>query len=184
MGRGLGDVYPGGPGAGAGLQIGDVVVSVDGKAIENGRQFDVTIYRQPIGQSVALDVRRGLKRQTVRVPVVERQDDAAVLRDLVTPERNLIPRLGVLGLDVTEDLAPRIPGLREPRGVVVAALTPDATTGPEGLQTGDVIYGLNGADVLAIADLRQGLASVAAGESVVLQVGRQGRLRFVAVTVE
>ncbi len=179
----IGDVYPGSPAARAGLQTGDVIVSVNGKVVENGRQFDVTLYRQPIGQPAALDVRRGLQRLTIRVPVVERQDNASRLRDLVTPERNLIPRLGVLGLDMTQDLAEQIPGLRKPSGVVVAALTPDATAAPDGLQPGDVIHAMNGTAVLSIADLRQGLSALSPGD-VILQVLRDSRLRYVTLTIE
>ncbi len=41
----LGDVYPNGPAAKAGLRINDVILSVDGKPMENGRQFDVSLYR-------------------------------------------------------------------------------------------------------------------------------------------
>ena len=179
----IGDVYPGGPAAKAGLQTGDVVLSVNGKVVENGRQFDVTLYRQPLGQSVALDVRRGLQHQTIRVPVIERQDNAARLGSLVTPEKNLVPRLGVLGLDMTKELAAQIPGLRQPSGVVVAALTPDATAGQGGLQPGDVIYALNGTAVATVADLRERLSALNSGDTVVLQVLRDSKLRFVTVSV-
>jgi serine protease Do len=179
----LGDVYPGSPAARAGLQTGDVVVSVNRKVVENGRQFDVTIYRQPIGQPATLEIRRGPQRLTIRVPVIERQDNASRLRDLVTPERNLIPRLGVLGLDMTQDLAEQIPGLRKPSGVVVAALTPDATAAPDGLQPGDVIHAMNGTAVLSIADLRRGLSALSSGD-VILQVLRDGRLRYVTLSIE
>jgi serine protease Do len=179
----VGDVYPGGPADKAGLQTGDVVLSVNGKVVENGRQFDVTLYRQPLGQPVALDVRRGLQHQTIRVPVIERQDNAARLGSLVTPEKNLVPRLGVLGLDMTKELAAQIPGLRQPSGVVVAALTPDATAGQGGLQPGDVIYAVNGTAVATVADLRQSLSALNSGDTVVLQVLRDSKLRYVTVSV-
>jgi serine protease Do len=179
----VGDVYPNSPAARAGLRINDVILSVEGKPMENGRQFDVTVYQRPIGDSIGIEVGRGLQRLPLRVAVVERRDDADRFRDMVTPEQNLISRLGILALEVTPELASAIPGLRAPHGVVVAgvALASEGTAGP---LPGDVIHGVNGASVRTIADLRSAIAQIPADSGAVLQVGRQGRLRFITVTLE
>jgi serine protease Do len=178
----LGDVYPNSPAAKAGLRVGDVILSVDGKPMENGRQFDVTLYQQHPGSSVNLEVGRGLQRLTLKVGVVERRDDANRFRDLVTPDQNLIPRLGLLGLDLTPELARLIPGIREARGVVVAGVALNA--GSAGPLPGDVIYGVNGVQIRTLADLRSSIGQVAPDSAVILQVGRQGQLRFLTVTLE
>ena len=149
----LADVYPNSPAAKAGLRINDVILSLDGKPMENGRQFDVNIYRRPIGEAANLEIGRGLQRLTVRVPVVERHDEEDRFRDLVTPEQNLIPGLGILGLDLTPELARGFPGLRSPHGVIVAVVASDAAT-VAGLLPGDVIYGVNGSVVRTLTDLR------------------------------
>jgi len=179
----LGDVYPNSPAAKAGLRINDVILSVEGKPMENGRQFDVTLYQRPIGEPVNIEVGRGLQRLPLRVMVTERQDEADRFRYIVTPEQNLISRLGILALEVTPELASVIPGLRAPNGVVVAgvALASEGTAGP---LPGDVIHGVNGVSVRTIADLRAAIGQVAPDSVAVLQVGRQGRLRFIAVTLE
>jgi serine protease Do len=179
----LGDVYPNSSAAKAGLRIGDVVLSADGKPMENGRQFDVTLYQRPVGSRVQLEIGRGLQRMTLPVTIVERQDQVDRLRELVTPERNLIARLGILGLDLTPELARMIPDLRGPNGVVVAGVASDAQ-GPAGLFPGDVIYSVNGDAVAALADLRKVIDQAAPSSSLVLQVGREGQLRFVTVAVE
>ena len=179
----LGDVYPNGSADKAGLRINDVVLSVNGKPMENGRQFDVTLYQLRIGAPVSVEVGRGLQRLTLKVPVVERTDEADRFRDLVTPERNLIPRLGILGLDLTPEIARAMPGIRNPNGVVVAAVAVDAE-GTAGPLPGDVIYGVNGVQVRTLVDLRTAIGQVASDSTAVLQVGRQGQLRFVMVTLE
>jgi len=176
----LGDVYPGGPADRAGLRPGDMIYTLDGKPMENGRQFDVNLYRKPIGQPVTLEVVRGPQRLILRVPVVERREGAQFI-DLVTPEQNLIPRLGVLGLDLTPELARLIPGVRAPRGVVIASVAGDAMAD---LAPGDVVYGLNGAPVAGLAELRTSLAALPVGQVAVLHAGRQGQLRFLTVTIE
>jgi serine protease Do len=179
----LGDVYPNSPAAKAGLQVGDVVLSLDGKPMENGRQFDVTLYQRPIGSKVQLEIGRGLQRITLPVPVVERQDQVDRLRELVSPGENLISRLGILGLDLTPELAQLLPNLRSPNGVVIAGVASDAQA-PSGLVPGDVIYAVNGEGVRTLADLRAAVDKLPPSSSPVLQVGRQGQLRFVTVSVE
>src|SRR5918994_25813 len=56
----LGDVYPNSPAANAGLRVGDVILSVDGKRMENGRQFDVTLYQRRGGAPGGPEMGRGL----------------------------------------------------------------------------------------------------------------------------
>jgi S1-C subfamily serine protease len=114
---------------------------------------------------------------------VERHDEEDRFRDLVTPEQNLIPRLGILGLDVTPELARSLPALRSPHGVIVAVVAADAVDGA-GLLPGDVIHGVNGNTVRTLADLRGAVGQIAADSAAVLQVGRRGRLRFVTATLE
>jgi serine protease Do len=179
----LGDVYPNSPAAKSGLRVGDVILSVDGKPMENARQFDVTLYQRRPGTPVQLEVGRGLQRTTLAVPVVERRDDADRFRDLVTPERNLIAKLGILALDLTPKLARLIPGIRDPDGVLVAGVAADAQAS-SGPIPGDVIYGVNGARVRTLTDLRNAIGKVATDSAAVLQIGRQGQLRFITVTVD
>jgi serine protease Do len=179
----LGDVYPNGPAAQAGLRAGDVILSVEGKPMENGRQFDVTLYQRPVGKPVRVEVGRGLQRLTLPVPVMERQEEVDRLRGMVTPEQNLIPRLGILGLDLTPDLAQHIPGLRRASGVVVAGVAGDAP-GSSGLAPGDVIYAMDLEPVAALADLRSAVTRVAPAGTAVLHVGRAGQLRYLTVTLE
>jgi len=179
----LGDVYPNSPAERAGLRSGDMIFSVDGKPMENGRQFDVTLYQRRVGTPVNLEVGRGLQRLTLKIPVLEREDEVDRLRGMVTPEQNLISRLGILALDLTPELARIIPNLRSPSGVVVAGVAMNAD-GSSGLLPGDVIYALNGKPVRTLAELKGAIAPITTDGTAVLHVGRQGQLRYLAVALE
>jgi len=180
----LGDVFPQTPGAMAGLQIGDVVLTLDGKRMENGRQFEVNLYRRAVGDVVNVEVLRDGKTLKYPVAVAEREDDAARFADMVSPERNIVPRLGVLALDIDERVASMIGELRVPRGVLVAAIASDAPAAEHALEAGDVIVAVNGSPVTTLADLRSSVARLATRAPLVLQVQRNGQLMFVAFELE
>jgi len=180
----IADVFEGGTGQRAGLQPGDIVVSLNGKPMENGRQFDVNLYRKPIGQPVSLEVRRGLERLTVSVTVAERADDPSRLADMVTRDENLIERLGVLVIKLDRTLASALPWLRDPVGLVVAAQAPGAPRRRDGLMPGDVIYSLNGEETRTIGALRSAVGGLRSGDAAVFHVNRRGRRYYVAFVMD
>jgi serine protease Do len=178
----LSDVPPDGAAARAGLRIGDLVVKLDGKVMENARQLEVDLYPRVPGGSVSLEVLRGAERLTYVVTVAERLGDPERFADRVSPERNSVARLGVLALDLDETVAQMLPPLRARAGVVVA--TADGRTGPDPLMPGDVIYSVNQEPVSGVESLRQALDRVRSGGPVVLKVERGGELRFLILEPE
>jgi serine protease Do len=178
----LSDVTPGGPAEAAGLRAGDVVVTLDGKPMENARQFDVNLYRRAPGDQVRLGVQRDTQALEVAVAVVARPDDADRFVSMVTPERNLIPRLGVLALELDDELR-RVAGpLRRREGVLIAARA--AGTDGNELRPGDVIYAVNGVSVLGLSELRAAVNHPGPGQPLVLQVERASKLVYVVVETD
>jgi serine protease Do len=180
----LGDVFPGTTGAAAGLRIGDLVVALDGKRMENGRQFDVNLYRRAVGDVVNLEVLRDGQVVKFPVAVAEREDDPLRFADLVSPERNIVPRLGILAVDIDDRIASMIGELRVPRGVLVAARSADSPSGEYTLEAGDVIIAINGKPMSTLADLRSAVGRLPNRAPVVFQVQRFGQLMFVALEID
>ena len=181
----LADVYPGGPADAAGLRQGDIVAALDGKPMENARQFQVNLYPRGVGEVVTLEVLRGDLRATYAVSPVERPGDPDRFQTMVRPAEHLVPRLGILALNLTPEIAAMIPGLRQTRGVVVAASSDRAVPARgEPLIPGDVIHALNGRAVGSLVGLRAALDELGTGDAIVLQVERAGELRYVTLTLE
>ena len=178
------DVTPGSTAARAGLQSGDVVTSVDGKRMENGRQFRINLYTRGAGQQVLLEVLRGEKRIPLRVTVDERESDPGRLIELVTAD-NIVKVLGVVALDLSPRIAALLPELRRTSAAIVASVSPDSPYSQQGrLQAGDAIYSLNAKTITGLADLRAAVAELKRGSAAVMQIEREGRLMYLAFRVE
>jgi serine protease Do len=176
----LSDVAAGSPAAQAGLQPGDVVLSLNGKPMENGRQFRINVYTHGVGEQIAIQVQRAGRMLTMKVPVVEREDHAARLAALVAGKQT-VEGLGFVGIDLTPAIAELLPSLRRKSGVVVVRPTAEAPYSQQGvLESGDVIHSLNGRDVTNLETLKTVLAAVKIGAALVLQVERDGSLLYIA----
>jgi serine protease Do len=179
------DVAPQSTAETAGLKAGDIITRVKGKPIRNVRQLASNLYLYEVGDKAQIAVLRGKATLSFDVPVVERKDDPQRFEDLVTEQDNSIARLGILGLTVDEKLLSMLPPLRVQRGVLVAAILEGGRPhfGDE-LAPGDVIYAVNGKQIVDAQSLTSALALVPLGSSLVLQVERAGRLQFVVFDSE
>jgi len=180
----LSDVAAGSPAAKAGLQPGDIVVTLDGKPMENGRQFRINIYARGVGEQVALSVRRGERTVPVRVQVAERPGGTTRLSDLIVVQR-IIPALRVIVLDLTPTVAQVLPPLRRQKGAVIVQAGANAPFSHQGrLIGGDVIYALNGQPIDSGAELERVAAALKPGTPTVVQIERESTLMYLAFRIE
>ena len=178
------DVKPGGAASLSGIKVGDLILTLDGKVMENARQLEVNVYARPPGATMGLNLQRGSQTLLVLTRVIEREDQLEQFAGMVTRDQNLVPQLGILGLDVDAEVAKLLPLSRKLGGVAVVALAIDARFRPEGFLPGDVIYQLNGENVTGLAGLKKRMSSIQEGEAVVIQVQRQAALRYIAFRME
>jgi serine protease Do len=177
------DVDADGPGGKGGLKIGDIVVVLDGKPIENGRQFDVNLYRRAAGSMANLEVLRGTERLRFAVAVDERHDDPLRFSELVTREQHLVAKLGVLAISLSDRLREDLGLGAADTGALVAARASE-TAAEYGIQPGDLIVAVNKTRVHGLDGLRQALAKLPARAACALQVLRQGQYLYLAFEIE
>jgi serine protease Do len=177
------DVSDDGPAGPAGVRVGDVILSLDGRPVESVRQFSANLFRHTIDTTASLELVRGTDRLVLNVPVIERPDDPDRYLSLVDPKKNLVPELDLLGVDLPEERAQGLPRPRLDGGVLIAAVSRDATT-PNRFLPGDVIHAVNRTFVLRLADLRDAVAGLKDGDPVVVQIEREGQLMFLAFEMD
>ncbi|TMJ18420.1 MAG: Do family serine endopeptidase [Alphaproteobacteria bacterium] len=159
-------VTPGGPAARAGLQPGDVVVSVAGQPVTPDQTLAYIVAQQAVGARVPIELIRQGQRRNVTVAVAERpseeelarlngiEDDSAATdgggggKPTAAPEssgqRSTQQSLGVAVEPLTPSMAQRL-NIRDAsvRGLVVGRVDPNSDAGQKGLQAGDVILSIN-----------------------------------------
>jgi serine protease Do len=178
------DVIPGGPAEAGGLKIGDIVLRADSRLIGTLPAFTSALYLHPLDESLKLEVIRGTDRKTLFIAALEMKGPMDALPDLANSRENLVSRLGILALDLNDDLRSMLGTLRNPSGVVVVARVANFMSSATGLETGDVIHSVNQTSIESLSSLRTALNQIKSHDPVVLQVERGGGLQWLAFEME
>jgi serine protease Do len=178
------DVYPGSPAAAAGLKIKDIILGIDGIPVDNVPLFALSLYLFSAGNSAKLEILRADKKLELTVPVFEPKAELGRISELSDPTKDLIARLGIVGITVTPELSALLGDLRIPSGVVVASTVADRLAVDSGLLEGDIIHSLNHAEITSVDGLRTEFNKLKPGDPAAMQVERNGRLTYVTFQME
>ncbi len=156
----INSVTPGGPAARAGVEQGDIVVTVAGQPVTPDQTLAYLVSQQPIGSRIPIEVLRNGQRRTLNVQVAERPTEQELARINGIEDENGTPEggsaevptpgaaaarasLGMALEALTPDQARR-GGLRgEVSGVVISELDPSSDAAQKGLRPGDIILSIN-----------------------------------------
>jgi serine protease Do len=174
----ISDVVPDSPADSAGVQVQDVLATINGRPVDSVPMVSLELDRRSAGDTVALGLLRGTQSMTLNVTVVERPH-AKELTDLADPAKNAVHDLGIIGVDVTAETADAMTGLRIRSGVLVVAREQDPRRVDVSLMAGDVIHAVNHYAVRSLDGLRVLLEGRQPGSPVVLQIERDGQLMFI-----
>jgi serine protease Do len=181
----ISDVAAGSPADTAGLKLQDIVVSIDGEALDGLPRLAFVLFTRSAGDHITLGVRRGGEELAFDLTVSERPHDFDRLTDLIDPDKSLVAKLGILGVDITEATAGLAPSVRVPSGVVVVGHTTSETEFTNaGLMTADTIHAINGRSVTSVDGLRDAIDALKPRSPVVLQVERSGQFIYLAFELD
>ena len=165
-----------GPADRAKLEVGDLVLSFDGKAVASVREMTRLISDAPIGKTVALSIIRDGKARNVSVTLGELEDDddaasASGLPDMPASSNDLGAELQ--GID--DDIRRRFGIPKDVEGVVVTSVSARGRAFGK-LSRGDVIVEVNFAKVSTVTDTvsRVETAMTTPHQPLLLRVKRRG----------
>ena len=95
-----------------------------------------------------------------------------------------VPRMGILAVPLDSDTTLLVVAPRHDYGAIVAAKLQTSLVFQEELEPGDLIFGINGQTASSLDELTGLLNTVPNGSPLVVQVQRQGVLRYLVLAGE
>jgi serine protease Do len=179
------DLVPGSAAAKAGLEVGDVIRSVNGTAVNTFSDLPPLIGALPPGTKVQLKVLRDGKERDLSATLTELAEDAErgnagpAKADAAAPQAGASALLGLDVVDLTAAQRQQL-GLESGEGVRIARVTGQAAR-DAGLSGGMVILQVGRTPVGSVAALNKALAGNKKGDVVMVLVRANNQSGFVAV---
>ncbi|WP_416196995.1 DegQ family serine endoprotease [Pseudomonas sp. Teo4] len=169
-------VLENGPAAKGGLQVGDVILSMNGQPIIMSADLPHLVGSLKDGEKAKLEIIRNGKRQNLDITIGAMPDDDAEIEASAQggAERSS-NRLGVSVADLTDEQKKTL----ELKGGVVIKEIQDGPAALIGLRPGDVISHLNNQAITSSKQFTEIAKELPKNRSVSMRVLRQGRASFI-----
>lgn len=174
----------------AGLQAGDIVVSINGRPVTSEQTLSFLVANTAPGTTIPIEVIRQGERKTLRATVGKRPSDEELrnrqmfsgddqgqdVPDKAPSASPIIEKLGVQVVEINAEVARQLGVARDTRGLAILQVDPNSDAAAKGLQRRDIILSASYKPVETIADLEAQInAAVAANrDAVLLRVQRPG----------
>jgi serine protease Do len=169
--------YHGGPADTAGLKVGDVLVAIDGKEVDDIQGVRFRIATLGVGHEASLTILRANKEQTITLPLAPPPE---VPPPQTTSLQGRTPLAGATIANMSPALAEGLQMDSLQTGVVITKVADNSAAARIGLQAGDFIVKVNGADVGNVNEAKAELEKNAPR----WQIGVRRAGRLMTVTIE
>ena len=180
-------VQPGEAAEQAGLQSGDVVVSVDGQEVTRDQSLSYLVANIAPGTRVPIEIVRDGQTRTLQATVGRRPSEEALAAQVFDPDQEgplegpsqdggmIEQALGIQVMPLTPQIARQL-GMDQAQGLVVTAVDQNAHAARQGVSRGTVIRAANGTPVASVADLEAAVSAARSEgrEAVLLRLRSRG----------
>jgi Do/DeqQ family serine protease len=145
------NVVPGSPAARAGMKPSDLIVAIEGQAVDDPNAFDYRFATRPLGGAAEIDVQRAGKVVKLSVPLETAPDGGR--NEIVLTTRS--PFQGAKVANISPAVADELHLDTDTEGVVVTDIAGDSMAANVGFQKGDIILGVNNQKIARTSDLEK-----------------------------
>jgi len=145
------NVVPGSPAARAGLKLSDLIVAIDGQAVDDPNAFDYRFATRPLGGTADVEVQRGGKPVKLTIPLETAPDGGR--NEIVLTTRS--PFQGAKVANISPAVADEMHLDADIEGVVVTDIADGSIAANYGFQKGDIIVTVNSQKIAKTNDLEK-----------------------------
>ncbi len=188
MGALVASVTPKSPAAKAGIEVGDVIMSFDGSAVENMRSLPRLVARTTIGKSSEVVILRNDKKKTVKVTIglLPKSQQVKVTKKEKKDEPKKTSVLGLTLMPMSDELRTKHKIGKDVNGVVITEVDPDSDAAGKQIAAGNVIVEVKRSKITSPEQVETQIkaARKSGRKSVLLLIAdANGGIRFVALAV-
>ncbi|MEE4354396.1 MAG: DegQ family serine endoprotease [Desulfatiglans sp.] len=155
-------VYKADPADSAGIEPGDVILSVNDEEVSSSRELSRTIANAPAGKEIAILISRKGKERQVDVKLGKQRDPQVSPRE----ENSLTDELGLGLVELEPRMAERLGYPKGDKGLLVTYVEPDAKGAQAGIIKGDLLKEINHFPVETLEDFGEQMSTIKEGETV------------------
>jgi serine protease Do len=165
------EVFPGDPADSAGIKPKDIIVSVNGKAIDSARKLTGIIADTTVGDTAKIDILRNGKSKTFNVKIAKREETKISAKNAPKEDKQ---QLGIRVTNITPEIASQF-NLKDTKGVMVTGVDSESKAAEAGLQIHDIILEINHRTISSVGDFDKAINEVPEGKTIDLFIQRLNR---------
>lgn len=174
----------------AGVKAGDVILTFDGREVEEMRQLPRMVAETKIGKEVELEVWRDEDKEELRVTLGELEEEDAELVDdegfdteRESSDVKTSEWMGAQVAALNATIGKRLGIGKDVKGVVVLKVEPNSSAFDAKLQRGDVITEANQRSVHSVEELKDAIEDAKDDDKsyALLRINRRGTLSFITI---
>lgn len=174
-------VQSGTPAEKAGIKVGDVIVGLNGKKLENTQRFSMMVAQAGPGHQIILDIFREGRKISKSITLADRDKFLGETIEEKPKEEKKEIWLGLEVATCTQDLADQFNVKSQP-GVIVLTIEPASPAEQSGFREGDIITKIDKEEIQNTNDYRRVAKSLKDKKNAILFfISRDGGPLFIAV---
>ncbi len=174
-------IYEDSPAKKAGLKIGDIIVEVDGKEVDNAQSLVKEVLKKPIGKNVKLGVIRDGDSKEIKIKTKEMPSSISGVEEYPGKSKEKAkPLFGLVVKELTEELAKKI-GIDHTEAVVVVNIEPQSPAHMAGIRAGDIVVAINHKKIKNLKEYNSVISKNDIKKGVLLLIKRQDQTFFVQI---